>query len=200
MINRNLLSNICSPMKALFSIAAILFALSCAVGAPPTQEAVSSAIAQVETNFISGTSVDAAKVILQFAEESEQVQVSIRPETVPWLKEKWGLEPDREQSIRSMLLAAYLAGNIKSQLAAGRPADDPYAGWIFVCRGYAQFRSKVSFSSPSIDSLETRRTEGTLKQHARDVLKKGEPDGAANGSQPIRSETNSTSSAAGSRR
>lgn len=32
------------------------------------------------------------------------------------------------------------------------------------------------------------------------TLKKAEPDGAANGSQPIRSETNSTSSAAGSRR
>ena len=36
-------------------------------------------------------------------------------------------------------------------------------------------------------------------QHSEEK-KKGEPDGAANGSQPIRSETNRTSGAAGSRR
>ena len=47
--------------------------------------------------------------------------------------------------------------------------------------------------------------EGQVR-HYQDYWKKtktnenGEPDGAANGSQPIRSETNSTSSAAGSRR
>lgn len=187
-------------MKALLLIAAVLSAMSCAVGAPPTRAEVSTAIAQMETNLVSGSSVDAAKVILKFAQQSEDVQISITPETVPWLQEKWGLEPDLEQSIRSMLLAAYLAGNVKSQIRAGKPADDPYAGWIFVCRGYAEFRSKASFSSPSIDSLEKRRTEGTLKQYARDVLKNGAPDGAANGSQPIRSETNRTSSAADSRR
>lgn len=159
------------------------------MGAPPTREEVSAAIARMEAKLVSGASVDAARVVLNFAEQSDDVEISITPETVPWLQEKWGLEPGLEQSIRSMLLAAYLAGNTKSQLAAGKPVDDPYAGWVFVCRGYAQFRSKVSFASPSIDSLEKRRTEGTLKQHARDVLKMGEPGGAAAGSKPIRSET-----------
>ena len=38
------------------------------------------------------------------------------------------------------------------------------------------------------------------KGHYLVNINRGEPDGAANGSQPIRSETNSTSSAAGSRR
>jgi hypothetical protein len=38
------------------------------------------------------------------------------------------------------------------------------------------------------------------RMRAASAEKKGEPDGAANGSQPIRSETNRTSSAAGSRR
>jgi hypothetical protein len=156
---------------------------------------VSSAIAQLEDHFVTGEAVDAAKVIVNFAEQSEDVQISISPKTVPWLKEKWGLEPQEEQSLHSMLLAAYLAGNIKSQLASGKPADDPYAGWVFVCRGYKQFRSKVTFSSSSIDSLERRRIEGTLRQYARDVLKMGEPDSAVNESQPISSETNRASSA-----
>jgi hypothetical protein len=174
----------CSPMKTHIAIAGFLLCLTCALGAPPPREEVSTAIAQIETNLVSEAAVDAAKVVLNFAEQSKNVEIRIAPETIPWLHEKWGLEPDREQSIRSMLLAAYIAGNTKSQLAAKKRADDPYAGWIFVCRGYAQFRAKVSFSSPSIDSLEKRRTEGTLQQHARDILKKGEPDGSANGSQP----------------
>ena len=42
--------------------------------------------------------------------------------------------------------------------------------------------------------FRTRKTVGVI------VTKKAEPDGAANGSQPTRSQTNSTSGAAGSRR
>ena len=41
---------------------------------------------------------------------------------------------------------------------------------------------------------------GMIAQHELRNSDNGQPDGAANGSQPIRSETNSTSSAAGSRR
>jgi len=158
-------------VKILVSIAALIFAFSCAMGAPPTHQDVSSAIAQLETNFIGPSSVDAARLIANFAKESQDVQMSITLGTVPWLKEKWELEPGLEKTIHSMLLAAYIAGNAKSQLAAGKPADDPYAGWIFVCRAYAQFRSKVQFSSPSIDSLNHKRTEGILRQYAQDVLK-----------------------------
>ncbi len=125
-------------------MAAVLFAFSSAMGATPSREEVTSAIAQLEDNFVKAASVDAAKVVVNFAEQSKEVQINISAKTVPWIKETWGLEPDQEQSIRSMLLAAYLAGNIKSQLAAGKSVDDPYAGWIFVCRAYRQFLLKVS--------------------------------------------------------
>jgi putative acetyltransferase len=48
----------------------------------------------------------------------------------------------------------------------------------------------------------TKRTPGALERFLQEhkKVKMGEPNGAANGSQPIRAATNSTSSAAGSRR
>lgn len=189
-----------SPMKTLIWVAVLVIGLSRALGAQPSREEVSRAIAQVETNVVSASAVDAANIILDFAEESEDVMISITTNTVPWLKEKWGLGAEMEQTIRSMLLAAYVAGNTKSQLAAGKPKDDPYAGWVFVCRAYAKFRTKISFASPSIDSLERRHKEGSLRRYAQDVLKKGEPPSAADRSQPVRPATNSTPLSAGSGR
>ena len=176
-------------MKAFVAIVGFLLCLSCAFGAPPTREEVSAAISQMESKFVSGKSVDAAKVVIEFAEHSKDVRSVIDTNTVPWLQEKWGLKADLEQTIRSMLLAAYIAGNTKSQLAAGKPIDDPYEGWLFVCRGYKEFRAKVSFSSPSIESLDKKRKQGTLKQHALDVLKKAETEtkvSPSNGSQTNR--------------
>jgi hypothetical protein len=52
-------------------------------------------------------------------------------------------------------------------------------------------RKEFYFDVASFDT-----TTGTMTIHT----KKGEPDGAANGSQPVHSETNSTSAAAGSGR
>jgi hypothetical protein len=64
--------------------------------------------------------------------------------------------------------------------------------------GYG-FRLRARFISSHQLTNEERQTIQRL-QELQDRAKNVEPDGAANGSQPIRSETNRTSSAAGSRR
>ena len=76
-------------------------------------------------------------------------------------------------------------------------SDDPLAAaqaantMATVLRGYALERNlgSVALLERAVPRKRDRHTAGN-----------GEPDGAANGSQPIGSETNPTSSAAGSRR
>jgi len=39
-------------------------------------------------------------------------------------------------------MAAYFAGDIKSQLEKRRPADDPYRGWLAAIKAYRQILKK----------------------------------------------------------
>jgi hypothetical protein len=68
---------------------------------------------------------------------------------------------------------------------------------------YAPYRSAFIVSSESAEvpvGPDEDRLDGSYIVLGNIELKKREPDGAAKGSQPIRSETNATSSGAGSRR
>jgi len=65
---------------------------------------------------------------------------------------------------------------------------------------HSEKQSSVSAFSSAVMSSCPQKVWDVLPQSVRGKYRKAEPDGAANGSQPIRSETNSTSSAAGSRR
>ena len=83
---------------------------------------------------------------------------------------------EREQSCKSLLLAAFVAGDVRSQIKNDKAEDDTYSGWIFAIDSYNRLRAKQPFESPSIDGLSKMRADGTLLQHARDVRKKEEEE------------------------
>jgi hypothetical protein len=68
-----------------------------------------------------------------------------------------------------MLMAAFVAGDIKSQIKNDKVEDDTYSGWIFAIGAYNRLREKEHFRSASIDSLIKMKDDGTLLQHAREV-------------------------------
>jgi hypothetical protein len=135
----------------------------------PTQHEALEAITTLEKSVAGPEALSAARTIVTYAQMSEDVLVDIGPEEVPWAEENWGLGDEREQSCQSVLLASFVAGDVRSQIKNSRVEDDTYSGWIFVISTYNRLRQKEHFSSPSIESLSRMQANGTLLQHAREV-------------------------------
>ena len=158
-----------SMMRRTLTAAVFLACASCGFGAVPTKHEVLRAISVMEKSVSSPEAVEAAKLIVVYAQVSDDVMVDIGPEQLPWIGESWGLDRDRENACQSMLMAAFVAGNVKSQLKNDKAEDDTYSGWVFVINTYRRLRSRDEFRSPSIDSLSRMQADGKLLQHARDV-------------------------------
>jgi hypothetical protein len=150
--------------------AALFLALAGAgLAATPSRHDVLLAISVLERNVTGQDAVDAAKTIVVYAQDSDDVMVDIGPGQLPWVSEEWGLGKARELECQSMLLAAFVAGDIRSQIKNARAEDDTYSGWIFAIDAYNRLRAKGSFRSPSIEELSKMEAEGTLLEHAKEV-------------------------------
>ena len=160
------------------SLAALLLAALPVLGlaATPSRHEVLQAISVLEKDVTAPGAVDAAKTIVTYAQESDDVMVDIGPDQIPWVSEKWGLGQDRELACQSMLFAAFVAGNVKSQLKGGRAENDSYSGWVFAISAYRRLSAGAPFHSPSIESLSRMEAEGTLLRHAREVQKREEEE------------------------
>jgi hypothetical protein len=142
---------------------------SIGMAATPSKQDALQAILVLEKNLLSPQAAEAAKTVVVYAQLSEDVMVDIGPEQLPWISEDWGLEKDREMAIHSMLVAAFVAGNVKPQIKNEKAEDDTYAGWLFAIETYRRLQTKERFRSPSIEALSKMQVEGKLQQHARDV-------------------------------
>jgi len=104
-----------------------LVVLTAAKAEPVSRREVLAAIAVLDRDVTSKEAVDAATVVARFGKESDAVLITVGAETLPWVQTD---APEGEAKVRALLMAAYFAGDIKSQLEKRRPADDPYRGWL----------------------------------------------------------------------
>jgi hypothetical protein len=166
--------------------AAVFLACACrGFGAVPTKHEALQAISVMERSVFGPEASDAAKLIVVYAQVSDDVMVDIGPEQLPWLAEDWGLDKDRQAACESMLMAAFVAGNVKSQIKNDKAEDDTYSGWVFVINTYRRLRARDPFLSPSIESLAKMQAEGKLLQHARDVHLKTEQEDSDEPHKPL---------------
>lgn len=145
------------------------FACACLGAKAPTQHEALVAIAVLEKTVTGPEAVAAARTIVTYAELSDDVLVDIGPDEIPWAEEKWGLGSERERECQAVMLAAFVAGDVRSQIKNDRAEDDTYSGWIFAIATYDRLRGTEHFRSEAIDALERMQSEGTLLQHAREV-------------------------------
>jgi hypothetical protein len=156
---------------------AVVFALGAVLGTgdvraadqPVSRDEVLQAITVFQTDPTSHQGSDAAETIIAFARTSDAVHISLSHEVVPWMKN--GDPPDADT--RTMLLAAYVAGNVSSQLKSGKVHDDIYAGWQQVLTTYAQIlainpAAKIS----EVEDLRSREAAGKLQSYAEELGKK----------------------------
>jgi hypothetical protein len=155
--------------RQLLTAAALMALASAGAAAPPSKQEVLMAISVLEKNITSPEASDAAKTIVVYAQQSDDVMVDIGQDQLPWIGERWGLDRTREQSNQSLLLAAFVAGNIRSQIKNDRAEDDTYSGWIFAIDAYKRLRAKAPFRSPAIETLQKMEDDGTLLRHAKEV-------------------------------
>jgi hypothetical protein len=168
-----------SMMRRALSGLLFLLLAGVAAAAAPSKQEVLGAISVLEKTLSGPEAAEAAKTVVVYAQQSDDVMVDIGPEQLPWVGERWGLEKAREQNNQSLLLACFVAGNIRSQLKAEKAEDDTYSGWLFAIDAYKRLREKESFRSPAIENLRKMEEDGTLQQHAKDVQFKEEEEDSA---------------------
>src|SRR5262245_35128714 len=94
---------------------------------PATQPAASATdkatIRAVIDYFLKSPANDQrARQIMKFAQDSDDVLISLDSMVVTWMRH----QPKYEQA--DMLLAVFVGGNVRSQLESGKTTDDSYAG------------------------------------------------------------------------
>lgn len=162
-------------LKTLLRVALVVFVTSAGVRAQapevPSRREVLAAIATLEDRFLSPEAVRAAEVVTRFVELSEDCLIVLDPEAIPWAEDsELASTDDRGTMLRSLLLAAYFAGNTKAQLDSGKVEDMPYPGWLFVIRAYQSVQERTEFRIASIEEFIAMEEKGTLERFAR-ILK-----------------------------
>lgn len=153
--------------------AASSVATASAPAALPGKDAVKQAIAVLEKDFLGVEASAAANTVMQFANDSKDVSFQISAKTTPWLfgdAKSGGAEDD---VYRQMLLVAYLAGNTRAQLAAGKAVDSPLAGWEFALKTYATLQqANAKLKLAELETLKAQQAKGQLPAMAKKALQK----------------------------
>jgi hypothetical protein len=135
----------------------------------------------------------ASNTILKFALESDDVVVDLGPNAVTWCDVKKGLADMPHSGERGLLLAAYLSGCVKAQLASGRLDANPFEGWVAMLRLYRAMKLREGVTIPEAEALLSRQADGTLRDYAAAALARstealrkayGEPKAGASAGTP----------------
>jgi hypothetical protein len=149
--------------------AAFVALASCGLAVTPSKQEALQAISVLEKGLLGPKAPEAAKTVVVYAQLSDDVLVDIGPEQLPWATEDWGLDRDREIRLHSLLVAAFVAGDVKTQITNEKAEDDTYSGWLFAIEAYRRLKARDDFQSPSLEALSRMQAEGKLLQHAKDV-------------------------------
>lgn len=105
---------------------------------------------------------EAAALVMKFAETNPDVEVTISEKALPWLKTKTGLQ----QRHISTLVAAYVAGNIRTQIDRDKKADDPASGVEQVIETYQLLQlEEPGLKNPEIEKFIDMKRAGQLRAY-----------------------------------
>ena len=136
---------------------AIVLSVSLARAETVSVPQVQAAIAQFLDDPTAPASKSAPRQILQFSEESADHEIAIDSKYLPWLEGN-----NTEDS--PLLLAAFLAGNLREQFARNTGKPQPYAGVLSVIDVYRKLQAKKpSLRISQIEKQIELEKQGKLK-------------------------------------
>jgi len=123
---------------------------------PDLKESVLNAVKALEDDP-AGSGMMALPAVFAFARDSEDVNITLSPAVLPWLK-------DREKPAQAeLLLGAYIGGSVRSQLQRNVREDSPVDGLRCLFTVYKKLRaSGATAASPEIEKLMKLDAEGSL--------------------------------------
>ena len=129
-----------------------------------TKDIALKAIAAFRRDPASELGRGSAAIIVQFAEKSPDVDIKVTERVTPWIMAK---PPSKHGPT---LLAAFIAGNTRSQLESGVGKDDPLAGVTQVIETYRQLqRTDPQLKLPEVEKLIDLQTRGKLRAYLNGV-------------------------------
>ncbi|MDR1012088.1 MAG: tetratricopeptide repeat protein [Opitutaceae bacterium] len=128
---------------------------------------VLTAIAIIEERLPERVAFEAAALLMRCVEDSEDVVITLAPTITPWFQENGGFEDEKAaDGARMMLLVAYEAGNVKTQLVQGNTKEDFRAGWLMAIRVHRRFPEFGLGKFPSVERLAALERAGFLTEYA----------------------------------
>ncbi len=119
------------------------------------------AIETFATAPLSKSGTIAMAKIVTFAQTSDTVLVTITPEYCPWIM-------NQQIKQKHVLLAAYIAGNIKPQIEQHKAKNHAYEGVIYLLSVYKKLRQQASIRRvESIENMIELKNNGKLKQYIK---------------------------------
>jgi hypothetical protein len=130
-------------------------------GLPISKETVRTAIELFRQDPLSPRGRAAGEIVRSFAEKSDEVIVQVNPKVAPFLN---NLTIPSEE--RTLLLDAFVVGNVDSQFLHNEKKDDPYAGVSEVIETYRQMqKGNTALSLPEIENFIGLEKRGELKKY-----------------------------------
>jgi hypothetical protein len=115
-------------------------------------------------NPMSDAARSAGAKVIKFAGESDVYQVNLEVGYLPWVKDRF--LPKGSQ----MLLAAFVAGNLREQMRKNSSRPEPYAGVLAVLEVYQKMRSRdAEFHIPKAEKFLVMERQGTLRSHIASI-------------------------------
>jgi hypothetical protein len=103
----------------------------------------------------------AAAIIVTFVDKSHDVVVGLSKKVFPVFD-----APGVSKKETNALMAAFIAGNLDSQLLRGVKKDDPYAGDLQLIQTYRQLQKKnPRLKVPDIENMAEMERRGELKRY-----------------------------------
>ena len=128
---------------------------------PISKEKARDAIMVFRQDPLSPQGRAAGEIVRSFAEKSDLVLLKITDKLVPF-QTNLSLVPED----RTLLLDAYVVGNVDSQLLRNEKKDDPYAGVSEVIQTYRQMQKQTpTLQIPEVENLIDLEKRGELKQY-----------------------------------
>jgi hypothetical protein len=125
-----------------------------------SKDAARQAIAIFRQEPVSDRGREAAATIFRFAQGSPDVEVVKSKNALPWLATR------ALTKYNSVLLTAYIAGSVLSQLDSGLTRNDPVAGAVQVIETYQLIqKTDPTFRMPEVEKLVDLQTQGKLKEY-----------------------------------